>query len=36
MSKVLIKEEEKDLLTKGRAPQGQDKGVRRYNGVGEL
>jgi len=37
MSKVSIKEEEeKALFIKMRAPQGQDKGVGRYNGVGEL
>jgi len=37
MSKVSIKEEEeKALFIKERAPQGQDKGVRRYNGAREL
>jgi len=37
MSKASIKEEEeKALFTTRRTPQGQDKGVRRYNSVGEL
>ena len=36
MSNVSLKEEEKALFTKKRAPQGQDKGVRRYKDVGEL
>ena len=35
MSKVPIKEEENALFIKRRAPQGQGKGVRRYNSVGE-
>ena len=35
MSEVSIKAEENALFTKRRALQGQDKCVRRYNGVGE-
>ena len=35
MSKVSIKEKEKALFIKSRAPQAQGKGMRRYNGIGD-